>query len=153
MLTAATDGKCIDHPNPGLLEGGARQIVGGAVGPSDPAQHLVLLPHHMLEVEEERDLALIEMGEIDSGREYAATCIFRMRDGSAAQDRDLASRIEDRKVDGSFEGCQRRLVERIERSGIAKLDDQCLSEAADVRGPKIDRTARLEGRQQGVRLR
>src|SRR5262245_32796071 len=110
MLAATADGEGIDHGNPGLFDGRTLEVVGRRITPSNPTKDLVLVTHHMLEVEQEGDLALIEMGEINAGRAYPSTRIFRMIDRTAPQHCDLRAPIEDGKIDRRLKGCQHRLI-------------------------------------------
>src|SRR5215468_8534501 len=66
MLATSADSEGVDRSDPRLFHGGPRQIVGRGIPSGNAAKDFVLVAHHMLKVEQERDFALIEVGEIDA---------------------------------------------------------------------------------------
>ena len=88
-LAMAADGKAVDRRDPWLFDAGAVHVVGQRVGPRHAAQEFMHEAEIALEEPDERDLAAIEMGQVDAGAEQAAAAIFGMLDLAAAQHRDV----------------------------------------------------------------
>src|SRR5262245_30908137 len=76
-----------------------------------------------------------------------------MLDGAAAQHGDFSTPIEDGQVDRDFHGCERRLIQCIERLWVAQLDDGGLAGPAHMGGSQIDRSLPVQAREQFERLR
>ena len=64
-------------------------------GRATPRQQLVDVAEVALQEPDERDLAAIEVGEVDAGAENAPAAIFRMLDRAAADDGDVGRAVED----------------------------------------------------------
>src|SRR5262245_14359509 len=84
MLAASANRESVDRSDPRLFHGGPRQIVGRGIPSGNAAKDFVLVAHHMLKVEQERDLALVEVSEIDAGGEYPPPGVFCMFHPAAA---------------------------------------------------------------------
>src|SRR5262247_3402902 len=97
-LAVAADGKGLDRRDPRLLDAPPAELVGRrVVGAGEPAVDLVDVAEIALEIPEERNAAVIEMGEIDAGAEHPPPLVFRMLDHRTAHDRYLARAVEQRE--------------------------------------------------------
>ena len=95
ILAAAADREMLDARDPRLLDRAAVDLVRADVRPREAAHHLVHEAHLARHVPHVRNLAVIDVGEIDAGREHALAGVFRIVDRVAAQHAQLALRIED----------------------------------------------------------
>src|SRR5439155_4636636 len=71
---------------------------------------------------DERDLAVIEVGQVDAGSEDATAEVPGVRHGSASQDPRLNLRIEKHEVDGNFQILCRRVVFGVQAVQILESD-------------------------------
>src|SRR6185437_9647868 len=117
------------------------------------AEDLVHQPQIALHVPDERDLAAIEMGEVDSGREDRLAAIFRMLDHAAAQHRYRALRIESREIDRDLGFIECRAIFGIEEARIAQGDDRGATVPLDGRCRELDLPAGAEFVEPRQRLR
>src|SRR4029453_19206410 len=101
----------------------------------------------------ERDAAMIEMGEIDTGAEHAAPLVFRMLDHRAAHDRDLARAVEQREIDADFRAVERGLVLGVEKARVVLRHHRGLAGALHRGTRELDDAVALELLQQVLRLR
>ncbi len=70
---------------------------------------------------------MIEMRQVDAGREQAPAAVFRVLDRVAAQHGDIGRRIERGDVDRDFKPVERRLVFGIEKARVAHGDQRRLA--------------------------
>ena len=84
---------------------------------------------------------MIEVRQVDAGREQAAAAIFRVLDRIAAQHGDVGSRIERGDIDRDFETVERGLVLGIEKARIAHGDERRLAAALERRAVERERAA------------
>ncbi len=156
-LAAAADREAIDRGDPRLLDRAARDLVGALVRLGDAAHELVDDAHVALQEPHERDLAAIEMGQVDAGVEDAPAAPFRMLHLGAAQHRDVARAIERRHIDRAFERIERGLVLGVEEArvrhrhmdGAGAPLDQRRAEIEPARGRELARALdRFRARQQ-----
>src|SRR5262249_26288340 len=99
-----------------------------------------------------RDFALVQMSEVDTGRENAAAWILVMLDAAAAQDRDFSRLGQDRKISCYFKWGQCGFVMCVEGFGISQLDNGSLACGAYDRGVEINRPLFQQSREQLARL-
>src|SRR5262245_20241790 len=153
-LAVAADGKGLDRGDPRLLDAPPAELVGRrVVGAGEPAIDLVDVAEVALEVPEERDAAMIEMGEIDAGAEHATSLVFRMLDDGAAHDRDFARAVEQREIDADLRTVERGLILGVEKAGIVLRHHRGLAGALDRGARELDDAVALELRQQVLRFR
>ena len=93
-------------------------VVGQHVGPRNAAQELVHEAELALQEPDERNLAAIEMREVDAAAEDAAPRVFGVVDRAAAQHCDVARRIEGRDVDADLHGVDRGLILGVEEARV-----------------------------------
>ncbi len=120
--------------------------------------------------EQVRDLAAVEVREVQAGAEDAAAGVARMVDDAAAQHADLDLVVEQQEVDRRLERAERGVVLGVEVTRVAELDRadvagalhvglaevECarLAEAVDlVDGERCGRQHRLDQVPAGVGLR
>ena len=87
---------------------------------------------------DERDLAVIEVREIDAGIEDAAVFVLRMVDSAAAQNAHFDRVVKQYKVDGSLQRRGRPVVLRIEEFGVDQGDVADVAPALDLGLAEID---------------
>src|SRR5205085_6976425 len=112
--------------------------------PRDAAQELVNEAEVAHQKPHEWNPAAIEMGEIDPAAEDTAAAIFRMVERAAAQDRDIARRIEGREVDRDLHCLDRGFVFGIEETRIFHGQEASLAPAfetdlAEIEGALSDK--------------
>src|SRR5262249_1177816 len=115
-LAVAADRKPLDGRDPELFDAAAAEFIGRrVVRPGEPPVDLVHISEVALQVPDERDAAVIEVGQIDAGAEDSTATVFWMFDDPAAQHDDFREIVEQREIDTDFHGIQRALIFRIEK--------------------------------------
>src|SRR6185369_9596092 len=79
-------------------------------------------PHVAPDVPEKRNLAVIDVRQVDAGGEYAAAFKFRVLDEIAAQYTDVAQWIENSEVSRRFSIVERVVVLGIEEARVLHGD-------------------------------
>ena len=143
-LAVAADGKRVDRRDPRLLDATPAHVVGQQVGRRDAAEDLVNVTKFTPREPEERDLAAIEMREIDAGAEHAPAAILRLVDRAAPQHDDAARRVERGDIDCDFHLIERRVVFGIEEAGIDGGEMDRAPLAMQPRRAKIENTIGCE---------
>src|SRR5262245_28887352 len=110
MLATSADSEGVNRSDPGLFHGGTRQIVGRSIPSGNPCKDIARVAHHMAKVEQERDISLIEVGEIDASGKYPPPGVFWMFHRAASQHSHLGAGIEDREIDRCLQRRQCRFV-------------------------------------------
>ena len=95
-------------------------VVGQRLRRRDAAEELVDVADVARDEPDERDLAAIEMGEVDAGAEDVAVAIFRMLDLAAAEHGDVARAVEDGDVDGNLRPREGRVVLGVEEARVGR---------------------------------
>ena len=143
QLAMAADGERLHRGDPRLLDALAAEFVGRrVVGEREPAIDLVHVTQVALQVPDERDPAVIEVGEIDAGAEHAAPLVLRMLDHRAAHDRDLGRGVEQRQVDADLRAVERGLVLGVEEARIVLGHHRGLAGAMHRRAVELDHPSR-----------
>src|SRR5262249_55513666 len=109
----------IRPPRSKASRGFPAELVGRhVVGKRKPAIDLVDVAEIALEIPDERNTAVIKVGEVDAGAEHAASLVFRMLDDGPAHDGDFARSVEQGKIDTDLRAVERGLIFRIEKARI-----------------------------------
>ena len=100
-----------------------------------------------LQKPDERNLAAIEVGQIDAAAEDAAAAIFGMVDDTAAQNRDIARGIEGRDVDADLHGIDRGLILGVEETRVRHDQVDGAAMTLQANGAKVEHSLGREGRE------
>ncbi len=93
---------------------------------------------------DERNLAVIEMREVDAGVEDAPAGVFGMRDRAAAQDADLDGVVEQNEVDRGLQSGRRSIVLGVEEFGVGQGDVADLADPFDLGRAEVQKSAAAE---------
>ena len=109
------------------------------------AKHLVHQPELTLDEEfNERNLAIIEMRQIDPGIEDAAAGVFRMLHGAAAQDADLDGIVEQSEIDRGLQRRRGAIVLGVEEFRIGQGDVTDFAFALNLGAAEVEETGAAE---------
>ena len=92
----------------------------------------------------ERDLAVIEMREIDAGIEDAPAGVFRMLHDAAAQHADFDRVVEQHEIDRGFQRGGGEIVLGVEEFGVGQGDVADLAFALDLGLAEVGKPAAAE---------
>ena len=134
----AADGKALDRGDPRFFDCGAVHVVGQQFGPRHAAEEFVHEAEVAPEEPDERNLAAIEMGQIDAGAEQFFAAIFGMLDLAAAQHGDVGLGIEYGDVDRGLHGIEGGVVLGIEEALVLRRNDHGLAVPLDQNLAEID---------------
>ena len=145
--------KDFDGGDDRLLDQLAAELVGRrTVRASKAAVELVDVAEVALEVPEERNLAVIEMCQVDAGAEHVPVLVLRVLDlhrRAALRLRPADRARQDRR---SFEAFERGLVFGVQKSRIFIGQDRRLAPPLDRAAGQFDRALLCEFGQQRLRL-
>jgi hypothetical protein len=96
------------------------------------------------EIEEVRDLPVVEPGEVDSRGEDPPPRVLRVLDGVASQNSHLEAGVEEHEVDGDFERSPGLVVLGIEEARVLHEDVADLAPRFDASGSEIDGSPSFE---------
>ena len=116
----------------------ARNLVGRHLGLGQAAQHLVHEAQVADQEPQERDLAVVEVREVDAGIVDAPAGILALGHDVAAQHRDLALGIEDADVGGDLGRGLGRVVLGIEEALVGQQQHGRLAVALDAGEAEIE---------------
>ena len=116
----------------------ALHFVGSATAHRQAAEHLVDDAHVAADVPKKRNFTAIEMRQVDAGGKDLAVFVFRMLDHAAAQNADLALRIENRNVRSGLGVVERVVILGVEEARVLDGDDRGLAHPLDFGRTEID---------------
>src|SRR5262245_32413529 len=122
-------------------------IVRQRFGSRDAAQEFVHEAKLALQEPHERNLATVEVSQVDTAAEYTAATVFWMIDRTAAEHCNVARWVKDRYVDADFHRIDRGLVLSIKVARVGHDEMDGAAVPLQSHGTEIEHTVSHQGRE------